>query len=132
MKHISLLFVIFISLLITACGGGDTNPSSGGYANIIGNDQIVTGSKSISVRWDIPTTKVNGDSLSLSEIAGFKIYVASNNNFIPTQANVTITDSAATDFVINNLASGTYYIYITTYDINGDESPYSSPITQTV
>lgn len=129
MKHISLFFILLLSLLITACGGG----GGGGTTITTGTGNVTgTGTKSISVRWDIPTTKVNGDPISLSEIGGFKIYIASNNNLTPSLPRVTITDNTATDYVINNLTSGTYYIYITTYDVNGDESPYSDPISQTV
>ena len=131
MKHISLFFLLFLSLIITACGGGGGGGESA-VVTVTSTTTPTSGTKSISVRWDIPTTRVNGDPISLSEISGFKIYVASNNNFTPSLPNVTITDNTTTDFIINNLASGTYYIYITTYDVNGDESPYSNPIAQTV
>ncbi len=129
MKNLTLLIVLFLSLFITACGGGGSDSSG---SNQSSNTQTYTGTQSISVRWDIPMTKVNGDPLSLSEIAGFKIYVATNNNFTPSLPHVTITNSTTSDYIINNLASGTYYIYITTYDINGEESPYSDPIKKVV
>lgn len=143
MKHTSLFFIMSFSLLITACGGGDepsgeptnivgTGGSTGSTGGTTGGGTTVTANKSISLKWDIPTTKVNGDPLSLSEIAGFKIYITTSTNFAPTQANVTILGTTDTDHVIGNLASGKYYIFVTTYDVNGDESPLSDPITKTV
>jgi len=139
MKHTSLFFIMFFSLLITACGGGEeptgdqtigTGGTTGGGTT--GGGGTVTSNKSISIKWDVPSTKVNGDALSLSEIAGFKIYITTSSNFSPIQPNTTIIGTTDTDYIINNLASGKYYIYVTTYDVNGDESPLSDPITKTV
>ena len=131
MKNLTLLFILFsTSLLMTACGGGSNASSSA--TDLPRTVQPTTATSSISIGWDIPSTKVNGDPLSLSEIGGYKIYVTKNSSIIPSLPNATITDTGATAHTINELASGTYYIYITTFDVNGDESPYSDYITKTV
>jgi len=137
MKKLPLLIVISIYLSLTACGGGSSDGSIGGNGSG-GENTIVTSqatpieTKSISTTWDIPTTKVNGEPLSLSEIGGYKIYISTNNVFPPSLPHVKITNGAIAEYTINNLPSGTYYIYITTFDVNGDESPYSDPVAKTV
>ncbi|MFV1983692.1 MAG: hypothetical protein ACC657_09160 [Thiohalomonadales bacterium] len=87
---------------------------------------------SILVNWAIPTTRIDGTAIALSEIAGFKIYISTNSQSIPATPTVIITDGSVTSHNITNLTPGTYYIYVTTYDVNGDESPYSDPISKTI
>jgi fibronectin type 3 domain-containing protein len=119
--------LLMLSSILTACGGGgdegpgQTNPPPGGGT---------TGS--ISLRWDTPSTKVDGNPLSLSEIDGYKIYVTTNSTVYPSQPVANITDSTSINYTVNNLPAGTYYIYVTTYDMNGDESPFSDPVSTTI
>jgi hypothetical protein len=43
-----------------------------------------------------------------------------------------INDGNTFNHVISNLASGTYYIAITTYDANGVESGFSTVVSKTI
>ena len=137
-KNSTAFIVLTLSLIITACGGGGGDAAAvGGGTNSAEADTntdtdtntAVTGA--ISVSWDIPTTRVNGDLLPASEIAGYKIYL-STSNIIPSIPYATITNRALSEYTINNLESDTYTLYVTTYDTNGDESPYSDPISKTI
>lgn len=133
MKYITLLVTLFISLLITACGGGTSGSDKDQIVQAVTKaptTQAPTGSLSIS--WDIPTTRVNNDVLPPSEIGGYNVYLATNKNFIPSTPYTTINNRAISDHIIYNLSGGTYYVYITTFDTNGDESPYSDPLTKTI
>lgn len=132
MKHFNLLFTIILSLSISACGGGTSanNVGTGARDDV----QLNSGTKSISISWDIPTHRASGTSTLLppDEIGGYKIYVSTNSNFIPSLPLVTISNGDTSNYVIRNLKSGTYTIYITTYDTSGDESEYSSGISKTI
>ena len=129
MKNLTLFLLLLSSLLMTACGGGSEDNAAGIQEKAI---TTVAPSGAISISWDIPTTRVNTDILPASEISGYKVYLATNTNFIPSIPYTTINNRAVSDHVIYNLPGGTYYVYITTFDTNGDESPYSDPLTKTI
>lgn len=125
MKTIIPTVSLFIfSLILTACGGGGgDNPPPGGGTKPTG---------SISLSWDIPSTKADGNALSLSEIDGYKIYLTKDNTIEPNQAYLEVKDSSTTDYTISGLQAGKYYLYITTYDVSGDESKLSDPVSTTI
>ncbi|MFV2058014.1 MAG: hypothetical protein ACC707_16230 [Thiohalomonadales bacterium] len=124
MNKFTVLFILFFSFYISACGGDNGSEGGGSPVNI--------GTKSISVGWEITETRVNGDLLKLSAIGGYKLYVTTNSSVIPARPHTTITDASITSYTLNDLSPATYYIYLTTYDINGDESPYSDRIKITI
>jgi len=115
--------LVIFSLVLTACGGGDDggNPPA-----------TTTPTGSVSLSWDTPATKVDGNSLSLSEIDGYKLYITQDSTTYPTQAYLDIKDNTTSSYTIGGLSSGQYYIYVTTYDMNGDESPLSDPVSTTI
>ena len=133
MKHITLLFTLFLSLLITACGGGASGSDKDQIVRAFSSTTFSTApTGTISISWDIPTTRVNTNIMPVSEISGYNVYLATNTNFIPSIPYTTISDRAVSDHIIYNLPDGTYYVYITTFDTNGDESPYSAPLIKTI
>ncbi len=82
------------------------------------------------MNWVAPTTRADGAPLSLADIDGFRIhYGISSGNYTN---HVNVADSTAQKVILNNLAVGTYYIVMTTYDINGLESSYSVVVKKTV
>ena len=82
------------------------------------------------LQWTAPVTRIDGTSLSLSHIDGFRIYYGpSPGNY---SHRVDIADGSAQSATVTNLAAGTYSVVMTTYDINGLESGYSAPVTKTV
>ena len=126
MKTIIPAFSLFIfSISLVACGGGSSSDSDLGPL-----PPPATGS--ISLSWDTPSTKVDGNALSLSEIKGYKVYVTQNNAAAPSQAHADINNNATTSYTISGLQSGKYYIYVSTYDMNNDESPLSDPVSTTL
>jgi len=81
-----------------------------------------TGSASLS--WVAPTTKTDGSPLSLSEIAGFRIYHGTTSNNLTLLHD--LSDGSATSYTVTGLESATHYFAVTGYDYNANESAYSS------
>ncbi len=83
---------------------------------------------SLTVSWVAPSARADGAGLSLSEIAGYRIYYGSSQgNYANT---IAINNSSATQRTLTNLATGrTYYIVMTTVDTAGRESAYSQVYT---
>lgn len=131
MKNRTLIFVLFLSVFITACGGGGSDTAASSTTTPTTN-QTTTVAGSISISWDIPTTRVDTTLLPASEISGYKIYLSTSKTIIPAIPYATVTNKALSEHTIYNLESGTYTLYVTTYDTNGDESPYSDPISKTI
>ncbi len=102
---------------------GDASSAS---VNVTVNTPVVDGS-TITLTWTAPTTKTDNTPLSLSEIAGYSVYVGTDpgNLF----AFALINDGSTTQYTIdNNLLSGSYYVAITSFDAEFNESAYSNII----
>jgi hypothetical protein len=114
-------------ILISVSDGTDT-ASLAGFTIVVQSSSVATGS--ISLSWTPPATRTNGSSLNMSEIGGYVVYMGTTSNNL--QMRVDINDGSATSYTINDLASGTYYIALTTYDMDGNASSFSNVITRTV
>jgi len=131
-----LLTVLLTSTLIVACDAGDIaanadDISSSGVGTTIIGVGIPAGTASVDLRWDIPSTKVDGSPISLSELGGYRVYAStSSNGYYSMVAD--INDGTESQHTLGGLSPGTYYLYIITYDVNGDESPYSNIVETTV
>jgi hypothetical protein len=68
--------------------------------------------------------------LSLADIDGFRIYYGKSPGNYPDSVNV--SDGSAQSAVVKNIPVGSYYVVMTTYDVNGLESGYSSAISKNV
>ena len=90
----------------------------------------VTATGSLSLNWTAPTTRSDGTPLSLADIDGFRIYYGKSPGNYPESVNV--NDGSAQSAVVKNIPVGSYYVVMTTYDINGLESGYSSAISKNV
>ncbi len=84
----------------------------------------------ITLSWTAPVTHSDGTSLSLADIEGYGIhYGKSPGNYTN---HVTLVDGTAQSVTLNDIPAGTYYLVMTTYDVNGEESNYSEMISFTV
>jgi len=93
---------------------------------IFGVDENTT-TANITLSWVAPVAREDNSPLSLSAIAGYKIYYGTTPGKYPNSAS--INDGSATGYVFNNLTSATYYFVVTTIDTDGRESQYSTEIT---
>lgn len=80
----------------------------------------------ISLTWVAPSEREDNTGILLSEIAGYKIYYGSSQDFY--SGSVDINDRSTAGYTFRNFSAGTYYFVITTLDTNGQESPFSSEI----
>ena len=103
--------------------GGSTGGSSTG-----GGSTSTTGS--LSLRWTAPSARSDGSALALSEIGGYRIYYGTSRGNYPGMYDQ--TNGAATSATVTNLASGAYYLVMSTYDTSGREGPRSPEVTKNV
>jgi len=71
------------------------------------------------LHWSTPTIREDGTPLNLSEIGGYRLY----NSNSPTGDYILIGDTQNTSYLVDTLLG---YVYITTYDVEGDESKPSN------
>jgi len=144
----SLLTVVVVMQLV-ACGGGGgggsgASGSGSGTLSSSGTSTAASNSTStsttsgrssakatgsLSLSWVAPVARADGTPLSLADIDGFHIYYGNKPGSYPYR--VKVTDGTAQRATLKNLASGTYYIVMTTYDVHGRESRHSSMVKKT-
>ena len=125
----TLLATSIVVTQLVACGGGggsDVIESSSTESSV--PESSVVGS--FSLNWTAPTTRSDGNPLSLADIDGFRIYYGETEGYYPNRADV--VDGSAQSAVVENVPVGSYYVVMTAYDVNGLESHYSSAISKTV
>ena len=88
----------------------------------VNSTSIPTGSVTLS--WVAPTARSDGTPLSMSEISGYTLYYGSSaGNYTNS---VQIDDPFTTSITVTDLPLGTYYFAMTTRDVAGQESGYST------
>ena len=73
--------------------------------------------------------RADGTPLSLADIDGFRIYYGTVSGVYPN--SVDVEDGAVTSATVGNVQTGTYYVVMSTYDVNGFESAQSTAIVKT-
>lgn len=90
-------------------------------------------SYNIKLNWTIPTTRQNGHALAISELKGYEVYYATDNN--ASTANdtvVAVSGGSISTSTISKLPAGTYYFSVSAIDINGVKSPLSAMVSTKV
>lgn len=148
----TMLVMVFVAFHLAACGGSSSGdditstdssgslalsstaptPSSNNVDSSIApppsSSTSATGSSSLKLNWTPPVARRDGSALSPSEIDGFRVYLGKAPGVY--SSSVDVTDGTAHSATVTNLASGTYYLVMTTYDTSGRESGYSPEITK--
>ena len=83
---------------------------------------------SFSLKWTAPATRADGSPISLSQIDGYRIYYGDKKGKYPNK--VKLNNSTATSATVTKVATGTYYVVMTTVDSAGRESAQSAAITK--
>jgi major membrane immunogen (membrane-anchored lipoprotein) len=86
------------------------------------NDETDTGS--LALRWTAPVTRADGTALEISEIDGYYIYLGESANNM--QLETELSDGQAESFTFENIPVGNYFVALTVYDQDGNESDYSN------
>jgi hypothetical protein len=116
-----------ITALIALSGGGN-QVLQGTFTVGSGAAPSKTGSTTLS--WAAPSARTDGTPLSLSAIAGYRVYHATGANQLSLLAN--IKDSTTTAYTASSLPAGTHKFAVTTYDVAGLESPKSRIISKSI
>jgi hypothetical protein len=152
----SLLTVVVVMQLV-ACGGGGGgggNGASGSGSGTLSSSSTTTATSnrtptsgattsssstsrqsstnataSLSLNWVAPVARADGTPLSLADIDGYHIYYGNKAGSYPNR--VKVTDGTTQRVTLKDLASGTYYIVMTTYDVDGRESGHSAMVKKT-
>jgi hypothetical protein len=142
----SLLTLVVVMQLV-ACGGGggggsDASGSGSGTVSSNGTTSDASSSTSsssgqssanatgsLSLSWVAPVARADGTPLSLADIDGFHIYYGDKPGDYPYR--VKVTDGTSQRATLKGLAGGTYYIVMTTYDVDGRESSRSGMVKKT-
>jgi len=154
----SLLTVVVVMQLV-ACGGGgggggggnaasgsgsstqsssgtsttasSSTPTSGTSTTTSGTSgqSSATATGSLSLNWVAPVARADGTPLSLADIDGFHIYYGNKAGSYPYR--VKVADGTTQRATLKNLAIGTYYVVMTTYDVDGRESGHSAMVKKT-
>ena len=151
-----MLVMVIVASPLVGCGGGgggsgaipsgsagssatassstppvSSNTAPASSSGTVDNDTVapVQATGSFNLNWTAPTTRSDGTPLSLSDIDGFRIYYGTSRGNYSNSINV--KDGSAQSAVVKDIPVGSYYIVMTTYDVNGLESAYSSAISKT-
>jgi len=127
MEYISRLTLLgFILMALAACESS-APPFEEGEAdenllvpNISGGP--VT---SAHIEWDIPEFRENGDSMGMSEIAGYEILFRKTDEDI--FYSVSIEDQNTMEYTLTDIPVGEYEFMISVFDTNGLYSEFSEP-----
>jgi len=87
-------------------------------------EPVVINYSDVNLSWTAPSEREDNQSMSLADIAGYKIYYGTNKDNYNNSVNV--NDSTAEGYTFENFSSGTYYFVVTTLDTDGRESKYST------
>ena len=131
-RFTSILITLFISLQISACSNepnvivdtADIN-SDPSTDTGIGTDKSSTVAD-INLSWAAPSAREDNSSISLSEIAGYRVFYGKTQGQYSN--SISINDGTTTDYTLANLPTGTYYFVLTTLDTEGRESQFSPEV----
>ena len=118
-SRLKYLLILALIVPLAAClGGGDGGPSGASDSG-----------HTLDLAWVAPSGREDSSGLSLSEIAGFRIYYGTESGSYENRHD--IDDSTAVNAQID-VSMGTYYIVMTTIDTDGRESSYSPEVKVTI
>jgi len=80
------------------------------------------------VTWSAPTANTNGSALT--DLAGYTIYYGTSPTALTH--SVQVSNAGATDYVVQGLASGTWYFAVTANTSAGLQSSYSAIVSRTI
>ena len=142
---LKLLLSTIVVMQLVACGGGGSSKSStkkipDAYrvSSVSSSSASVKASSGthvdktgvLELSWSAPSTRTDGEPLSLSDIDGYRLYYGKHKGEYVKGAD--IKDGAAQTATVTGVPVGKYYVVMTTYDINGVESDYSQSVRKTV
>lgn len=128
-SRLKCLLTLVLIFSLVACSGGAGG--DGGTGNLNGSFSNPSGSNTaLKLTWVAPSEREDNTGLSLSEIAGYRIYYGTEKGNYQNQFEV--NDGSAQQTQIAGVPSGAYYLVMTTIDVDGRESSYSQEVVVTI
>jgi hypothetical protein len=82
---------------------------------------------SANLSWTIPSTRVNGQALALSELSGYEIYYVVDGVSV-TDRTIAVPGAGVVSYKISDLPAGSYSFAVTAIDSTGVKSALSSVV----
>jgi len=129
-SFIEILIALVMTVQLAACGGG--GGGGGDSAAVFTESSVATEvtASSATLAWVAPVARADASPLSLAEIGGYRVYYGTIEGDYPNR--IDIADGSADQVTLTDLPPGTYYFVVTTYDMGGRESEYSSEVVKTI
>lgn len=123
----------FLGALLTGCGGGSSSSetsSQGAFGD--GSSKTVDGSKAL-LSWTAPSTRVNGDGISMGELDSYIIRYGQDANNLTEQVVISdAAEDATMSYTVGGLGQGTWYFSIQVQDTSGLMSAPSEVVSKTI
>jgi len=126
LSRLKVLFALFVASALFGCSGNASDATTGSDATT----QIPQVINALGITWVAPSERIDNSPLSLSEIAGYRIYYGTETGVYLDQIN--IDDPSQVNAQGVRLSSGTYYVVVTAIDTKGLESPNSPEVVVTL
>jgi hypothetical protein len=124
-------FSLVLTLILTACSTEENYTGSlDGSSGAIGGSGVQGTLQNITLSWIAPVEREDGTPISMSEIAGYRVYYGETEGDYSN--DVVVNDSGTMQVTLKDLPEGTYYIVVTTYDMDGRESGFSETVIANV
>lgn len=129
---IKITGIVLLSVILGACGGGDSDLLSPGTSVPLptgtGTDPDPdSGTGVASINWTPPTE--NTDDTVLTDLAGYKIYYGTSPDSLTNV--ITINNVGLTSYVVDILPTNTTcYFSVTAFNSNGIESGFSNIVSK--
>ncbi|MGF2736036.1 fibronectin type III domain-containing protein [Marinobacter sp. DUT-1] len=118
----------FLGALLTGCGGGGSSSSDTSSQGAIGN-----GSSKALLSWTAPSTRVNGDGISMGELDSYIIRYGQDADNLTEQVVISdAAEDATMSYTVGGLGQGTWYFSIQVQDTSGLLSPPSAVVSKTI
>ena len=125
---------VLMAAHLLACGGGggggQGSLSADPFVGLSNADASAVAASAVTLAWDAPVMRADESPLMPGEIAGYRVYYGTEEGNYPNRIDV--NDGTATQVNLTDLLPGTYYLVVTTYDVDGRESEYSPVLVKTI
>lgn len=126
---------LIILTLMSGCQGSSSSTEDASSVNVgpIDETPVETPGPSqaiAQVSWNIPTTRILGDFLPMSELQGYRVYYGTSpGNYM---GNIDVQGAQDTSVDITLDSGQTYYIVVRAIDTDGFEGPESNTVTRSL
>jgi hypothetical protein len=119
--HIAFFLVAFAATILGGCN--NSNGSTNGTASSAATTNAGSTSGVADLSWTTPMA-------TTEQLAGYHIYYGTKSTDLTYVVNV--DNPGSTSFTVNNLATGTWYFAIKSYDTANAESNLSAVVAVTI